>query len=243
MLEISDLEFAYSTGGFQLHIPELTIESGCCVAVTGPSGSGKTTLLNLFAGILQPDAGQVSVADKLVSGMTESGRRDFRLRNIGLIFQDFRLIEYLNVFDNVLLSYRVSGALKLTQQVRDRAVLLIDKVGLSQHIKKSVTHLSQGERQRVAICRALLTEPNILLADEPTGNLDPESSDSILNLLLGYVRASVEDDSRPAKTLVMVTHDHSLLGRFDRVVSFEEFLTKATETTAIASASEGAPHS
>ena len=224
MLEISNLNFAYPSGEFRLHIPQLKIEPGQTVAVTGPSGSGKTTLLNLIAGILMPQEGSIKVAGQTITTLPESSRRGFRLSNVGLIFQDFRLIDYLSVLDNVLLPYRVNTVLSLTRQVRDKASQLVNQVGLGHHIRKSVTQLSQGERQRVAICRALLTDPSLLLADEPTGNLDPKSSDNILKLLLDYIHLSTDEPSNPSRTLIMVTHDHSLLSHFDQVIPFERFL-------------------
>ena len=147
-----------------------------------------------------------------------------------MVFQDFELIEYLSVLDNVLLPCRI-GRLPLDEAARERAKHLLDVVGMTQHARKSVTRLSQGERQRVAICRGLLTKPPLLLADEPTGNLDPITSDRILDLLLHTVR---EEKS----TLIMVTHDHSLLHRFDRTLDFNEFLTPTA--TADSTSADGA---
>ncbi len=174
-------------------------------------------MLHLIAGILKPTSGDIRLGEVSLSSMTEFERRRFRLQSIGLIFQDFELIEYLNVLDNVLLPCRIGNVLELSTSTRQRAQELLDQVGLQQHHKKSVTRLSQGERQRVAICRAMLANPPLLLADEPTGNLDPVTSSQILDLLLHSVR---EQNT----TLVMVTHDHSLLNQFDSTVDFAQFL-------------------
>ena len=218
MISTSELKFSYPHSDFHLVIDQLTVAAGCATAVVGPSGSGKTTLLHLLAGILRPDTGQIVVGDTPVHTLSEAARRQFRLRQVGLVFQDFELIEYLNVLDNVLLPCRI-GHLPLNAAARERAELLLERVGLSGHRRKSVTRLSQGERQRVAICRALLSQPPLLLADEPTGNLDPETSGHIMRLLLDTVREA-------GATLVMVTHDHSLLQQFDRTVDFAQFLSK-----------------
>jgi putative ABC transport system ATP-binding protein len=227
MIEIQDLQFRYPVGDFGLHVPALKIDSGCTAAIIGPSGSGKTTLLNILAGIIPVEQGSIQIDGTELTSLTDAQRRAFRLQNVGMIFQDFQLIEYLSVLDNVLLPCRISNALPLTAEIRDRAIDLIDQVGLSNHTRKSVTRLSQGERQRVAICRALLSEPSLLLADEPTGNLDPMTSERIMQLLVSQIHPGVDADSDQTtqRTLVMVTHDHSLLNHLDRTIQFEEFLT------------------
>ncbi len=187
------------------------------MAVIGPSGSGKTTLLNLVAGILVPEQGTVHCAGSEVSAMSDAARRDFRISDIGFVFQDFELLDYLNVLDNVLHPYRITGALKLTIAVRERAGNLLREMGLGAKLTRSVERLSQGEKQRVAICRALLPSPRLVLADEATGNLDPRNKGHILDLLFD----AVQDHG---STLLAVTHDHELLPRFDRTVDFNDFL-------------------
>ncbi len=213
---IRDLRFRYGEGDFRLHVPQLSVKDGEALAVIGPSGSGKTTLLHLIAGIAVPQSGEVVTGGVEVSRLADPARRDFRVRNVGLVFQEFELLEYLNVRDNVLLPYRIHPALRLDSEVRERAGRLADEVGIGMLLDRYVTRLSQGERQRVAICRALVTEPAILLADEPTGNLDPESKERVLDILFACVR-------RTGATLVAVTHDHDVLPRFDRVVDFKSF--------------------
>lgn len=225
MIEIAKLSFRYPRSFFELQIDSLRVESAAATAVVGPSGSGKTTLLHLIGGILSPDSGSITVDGTDLTALTDSARRSFRLTNIGMVFQNFELIEYLNVLDNVLLPCRISKDLPLSSELRDRASGLLQSVALERHARKPVTKLSQGERQRVAICRALLTKPGLILADEPTGNLDPLTSEQILKLLLEAVRAE-------GATLVMVTHDHSLLQHFSQKVDFAQFLTAPAEEPA-----------
>ena len=216
MISIQNLEFYYRTGEFCLHIPEFDVSEGEKVAVIGPSGSGKTTLLNLIAGIMTPLHGTVGVDDTHVSALGDRERRDFRVSNIGFVFQDFELLDYLNVFDNVLHPYRITGALKLDKEVRARAEALTQDMGIGDKLKRNPNDLSHGEKQRVAICRALLPQPRLILADEATGNLDPDNKTLILDLLFSAV-------SDHDATLLAVTHDHDLLKRFDRIVDFNEF--------------------
>jgi putative ABC transport system ATP-binding protein len=219
MISIQNLEFYYRAGEFRLHIPEFNVSGGEKVAVIGPSGSGKTTLLNLVAGIITPLFGAVNVGDVSVSKLSDAGRRDFRVSNIGFVFQDFELLDYLNVLDNILHPYRITGALKLDKAVRARAEILTQDMGIGDKLKRTPNDLSHGEKQRVAICRALLPRPKLILADEATGNLDPDNKSLILDLLFSAV-------SDHDATLLAVTHDHELLKRFDRVVDFQEFQNK-----------------
>lgn len=216
MIDIRDLAFSYPKSNFRLHINSLTADPKSTVAIVGPSGSGKTTLLNLIAGVLAPESGSILVEGNDVAAMSDRQRREFRLQNVGMVFQNFELVDYLNVVDNVLLPYRI-GNLSPSKADRVRATELLDQCGLSQHVRKPVTQLSQGECQRVAICRALLAKPSLVLADEPTGNLDPDTSGHVLQLLMDAVSAT-------DATLMLVTHDHSLLENFDAVVDFSRFL-------------------
>jgi putative ABC transport system ATP-binding protein len=216
MIRISQLEFRYREGDFTLRVPELSVERGSTVAIIGPSGSGKTTLLHLMAGIDVASSGQVSIDGIELSELGSSSRRDFRIRTIGLVFQEFELLEYLTVLDNVLLPYRISPALTLDRKVRQRAITLAGRVGIGDKVGRLARRLSHGERQRAAICRAVLPAPKILLADEPTGNLDPSNKDRVLDIFFEYAR---ETDT----TLIAVTHDRDLLDRFDRVIDFKVF--------------------
>jgi putative ABC transport system ATP-binding protein len=216
MIDIRALDFAYPGSGFRLHIPSFALRDGERLAVIGPSGSGKTTLLNLVSGIITPQRGQVRAAGTDLGTLSDARRRAFRIRNVGFVFQDFELLDYLDVLDNILHPYRITGALRLDRTVRARARRLADDLGVGDKLARHPSHLSQGERQRVAICRALLPEPGLLLADEATGNLDPDNKGRILDLLFDSV------DARGA-ALLAVTHDHELLPRFNRVVDFGDF--------------------
>jgi len=219
MIHIDSLIFYYPSGGFRLEIPAFTVPRCQKIAAIGPSGSGKTTLLNLIAGILTPIQGTVTIDEVKVSELNDSGRRAFRISTIGFVFQDFELLDYLNVMDNILHPYRITRALALNKEVRARAIALAQEMGIGDKLKRPANDLSQGEKQRAAICRALLPQPKFILADEATGNLDPDNKTLILDLLF----RSVEDHDA---TLLAVTHDHELLKRFDRVVDFQDFRSR-----------------
>lgn len=211
MIELSDITFAYPSSGFTLKSETLSIAHGEKVAVIGPSGSGKTTLLHLIAGILVPTAGRVRVGGACISAMTDAARRRLRLANMGMVFQGIELIDYLSAYENVLLPYRINQGLSLDANAKQRASELLERVGLRQQSGHTVSDLSQGERQRVGICRALVAQPSVILADEPTSSLDDDTAASALDLLMQLV-----DES--GATLVILTHDKTLLPRFDRVV-------------------------
>jgi ABC-type lipoprotein export system ATPase subunit len=183
-------------------------------------------MLDLVAGYRIPNAGVVKVNGEEISRLRDKERRDFRIRNIGLVFQEFELIEYLSVLDNILLPYRITPSLRLHPGVWDRAVSLAREVGISDKLRRNVNRLSQGERQRVAVCRALLPEPALLLCDEPTGNLDPTNKEHVMDIIFDYA-------SRNSTTLVVVTHDHDLLPRFGRVIDFKEFASFTPPTSDI----------
>ena len=216
MIDINQLEFSYPTGDFFLNIPEFSVEKNEKVAVIGPSGTGKTTLLNLIAGIIVSNQGSISVNDTSVNQLNDAKRRQFRITHIGFVFQDFELLDYLNVYDNILHPYRITDALNLESSVKQRARLMAQEMGIGDKLERGSTDLSQGEKQRAAICRALLPQPKLILADEATGNLDPENKTRILDLLFRSVK---EHDT----TLLAVTHDYELLERFDRVFDFKDF--------------------
>jgi putative ABC transport system ATP-binding protein len=216
MISISNLQFHYPSGDFRLAVPNLTIGDGETVAFVGPSGSGKTTLLNVIAGILPPGEGSITTAGSAIQTMSDGARRAFRIKNIGLVFQEFELLEYLSVLDNVLLPYRISPALELTGAVRERAEALVEEVGMGDLLNRYPERLSQGERQRVAVCRAVLPQPGLILADEPTGNLDPANKAKVLDILFRFAASQ-------RSTLVAVTHDHDLLDRFDRAIDFKTY--------------------
>jgi putative ABC transport system ATP-binding protein len=216
MINIRDLCFSYRHDGFGLQVDALSIAEGERVAWTGPSGSGKTTLLHLVAGITMPAAGQVESCGTLLTSLPDAARRDFRIAHVGLVFQDFALLDYLSVGDNILLPYRINRSLRLDGAVRARAEQLAAEVGLGQLLSRRPTQLSQGERQRVAVCRALIANPKLILADEPTANLDAGNAACVLDILDAYA-------TKQSATLVVVTHDRDVLSRFDDTIDIAAF--------------------
>jgi putative ABC transport system ATP-binding protein len=215
MIRVQDLVFGYPHDGFELRTHGLEVAPGESAALVGPSGCGKTTLLHLMAGILTPSSGSVLVDDVEVSKLGHEDRQDFRALRLGLVFQEFELLEYLDVLHNVLLPYRVSPALSLDDETQQRASQLIAQVGLADKMHSFPTQLSQGERQRVAVCRSLVTQPKVLFGDEPTANLDADNRDHVMHTLFRYA----EEQQAP---LVVVTHDQELRERFDTVLDIRE---------------------
>jgi len=222
LISLQQIDFRYPGSDFRLQVPQLTVAGGECVAIIGASGSGKTTLLDLIAGIRQPNSGRITVADTELASLPDRSRREFRLQHIGLIFQAFELLEYLTVRENLLLPYRLSSVAPMPADRSARLSTLADAMGIANRLQRYPEQLSQGERQRAAICRALITLPQLILADEPTGNLDPDNKQRVLDLLLQQVKI------RQA-TLVMVTHDQDLLAPFDRVIDMRDFAPDAAK--------------
>lgn len=216
MISLDSIFFSYPASDFKLHIDHLSFDRGSKTAIIGTSGYGKTTMLNLIAGIILPEKGHVTIDKHEIHDLSDSSRRNFRIQNIGFIFQDFKLIPYLNVRDNILLPYRINNVIKIKKNTRDQVKEIAEEVGILDKLKKRPSELSQGEKQRVAICRALLHQPSIILADEPTGNLDPENKHKIMDILFSYV-------DRFNSTLITVTHDHEMLDGFEHVVDFKKF--------------------
>jgi ABC-type lipoprotein export system ATPase subunit len=217
MIEVKNLKFSYGDDQFRIEIPELLINEGEKIGLIGPSGTGKTTLLNLLSGILTPSSGQIRIGDLDLTTFGFEDRQDFRMVKMGLVFQEFELLDYLSVLDNILLSYRVTPIHDLKSEVISRAMQLASEVGLSDKLKRYPNKLSQGERQRVAVCRALLTEPAYLFGDEPTGNLDPKNRDHVMEILFEYC-------DKTKAPLLVVTHDAELVERFDRKIDVREYI-------------------
>ena len=234
MIDISHLDFSYGQGTFRLSIEQFSVAAGERLAVIGPSGSGKTTLLHLVAGILVPEKGTIRVNGCELGELGDAARRAFRIAKIGLVFQEFELLDYLTVLDNILLPYRITNALTLVRDVRQRAMDLAERLGVGDKLGRRPSQLSHGERQRVSICRALIAGPRLVLADEPTGNLDPDNKQRVVDLLHTYAE---ENDVG----LLMVTHDHGLLNRFQRVVDFAELDSQTTGQLKPASTIEAIP--
>ncbi len=219
MIQARNITFRYPASSFRLAIDELAVAPAEKLAIVGPSGSGKTTLLNLMAGILIPDHGEISIAGTPASSLNDRDRRNLRASKIGMVFQQFELLDYLTVIENIRLPFRINPSTQDPQHKNenDSANELLESVGLASFANRYPAQLSRGEQQRVAICRALITQPQLILADEPTGNLDPGNKRNIMELLFR------ETESRN-QTLIVVTHDQSLLNDFDRVIDFETFL-------------------
>lgn len=211
LIHISDLHFNYPTGSFSLDVPSLTLEARTSLALTGPSGCGKSTLANLMAGILLPVSGTVAVAGTDISSLNDTARRAFRIAHIGILFQDFGLLDYLTALDNILLPFHINPAQPLTAEARDRARSLASSLGIDGLLDKKPDQLSGGERQRVALARALVTSPELLIADEPTGNLDPANARKTTDLLLS---TSLDHDT----TLLTITHDPTVAAAHSRTL-------------------------
>ena len=210
-VQIRHLEFRYPGSDFQLRVPDLSIAAGERVALTGSSGCGKTTLAHLAVGIQVPDKGEIFIDQTPVHQLNDTRRRALRAARIGFIFQEFELLDYLRVEENILLPYLINAALRLDQTAKARAIDLATSLGIADKLKRKPTELSQGEKQRVAICRALINQPGIVIADEPTGNLDQENAALVMDMIQTHVAAH-------QATLIMITHDRSLLPRFDREI-------------------------
>ena len=188
----------------------LAIGRGETVAVIGASGAGKSTLLALLAGLDEPSAGQVWLADHELSAMDEDGRAAVRARHVGFVFQAFHLIPSLTAIENVMLPLELAGR----RDARAAAADVMQRVGLAERARHYPRQLSGGEQQRVAIARAFVTRPDVLFADEPTGNLDTATGERIVDLLFDL-------NSVAGTTLVLVTHDRALAARCTRIVRLD----------------------
>jgi putative ABC transport system ATP-binding protein len=197
------------------------ILAGESVAVVGPSGAGKSTLLALLAGLDLPSSGQVILNGSNLSELDEDGRAHVRADSVGFVFQSFHLVPSLNALENVMLPLELAGQDEARKTARD----IIGKVGLSERWSHYPAQLSGGEKQRVAIARAFATEPAVLFADEPTGNLDSRTGANIMELMFELNRSS-------ATTLVLVTHDSGLAERCDRILELDAGLLKRDARTA-----------
>ena len=190
----------------------LSIETGTTVALTGPSGSGKSTLLNLISGIDDVSSGSIIINDQMINDLSQNELCNFRNQNIGMIFQFFNLINDLTVIENISLPLLMRGINK--KSIMKTVGNLIDSIGLRDRASYTTNLLSGGEAQRVAIARALVTKPSIILADEPTGNLDKKNTTNIIDILIQLCKEN-------KSTLIMVTHDNDLLTKFDKTYTIE----------------------
>ena len=218
-IALEDVTFRYpGPEGFRMQIPGFRVDRGRSVAVVGPSGSGKTTLLGMLAGILRPSSGLIQLGQTNLAKLDEGQLRRFRIQQVGQVFQTFELLPYLNIVENVMLPHFIHPAEERRHHARERAMEVLAEVGLSHKIGTRPDRLSQGERQRVAVCRAMINRPALLLADEPTGNLDQHNKQVVVDLLL-------EQAARHGSTVVMVTPDQAHLKPFSEVVEIDSILT------------------
>ena len=200
-----------------LEVPEFSLEAGQQLALRGASGTGKTTFLNCIAGILRPDAGDIELAGQNIAIASESQRDELRAQNIGYIFQTFNLLQGYTCLENVLLGMSFSGPPNIQQ-----ATALLKRVGLADRMDYRPGELSVGQQQRVAVARALANRPNLVLADEPTGNLDPQNAQEALQLIREVCRENTA-------ALLLVSHDQGVLDQFEDCHDLAEINKAAKE--------------
>ncbi len=214
MISLDDVHLAYSAGDTTIPVlkgASLDVEQGQSVAIIGPSGSGKSSLLLVLTGLETPDSGSVVFSGKSLHTLSSDARADIRRDDIGIVFQSFHLIPSLTACENVALPLDIAGS----ESARTQAAELLERVGLGHRAHHYPNAMSGGERQRVAIARALIHKPSLIVADEPTGNLDNQTGDAVADLLF---ELNQENDA----TLLLVTHDPALAARCERQVRLHE---------------------
>ena len=212
MIQFTDVTKSYTEGNTALNGVSLQIEDGEFVFLVGPSGSGKSTIMKIITGELKPTSGQVHVNGY---NLEHIRKRDipYMRRTLGVVFQDFRLIDKMTVYDNVAYAMRVIGAKET--EIKERVPYVLDLVGLTGKERRHPNEMSGGEQQRLAIARALVNNPSTIIADEPTGNLDPARSFELMALL--------QEINNLGTTMLVVTHEKELVERFDkRVIAIDE---------------------
>lgn len=216
LIETKDIKKDYMLGQTVVHAlrgVDLTIDRGEFVAIWGPSGSGKTTLLNLIGAIDEPSSGQLLIEDQDVARLSDNRRTELRNESIGFIFQGFNLIAVLSALENVMLPLQIQG--KSFSVAKDRALSRLNELGLSDFVRHRPDKMSGGQQQRVAIARALVTNPSLVIADEPTANLDSDTSRSIIGLMRSL-------NEKEKTTFIFSTHDQRLLDHVGRLVRLED---------------------
>ena len=214
ILETKHLKKFYGSGNGQVKAVNdisISVEKGEFVAIVGTSGSGKTTLLNLLGGLDYADSGEVIIDGQSLLNMDEEARTVFRRRKIGFIFQNYNLVSMLDVYKNVVLPIRLDG----NKPDRDFVIKVLELLGLTDKIRQRPNQLSGGQQQRVAIARALASKPAIVLADEPTGNLDSKTSQEVIGLLQMSSREFHQ-------TIIMITHNEEIAQMADRIIHIED---------------------
>lgn len=213
ILEVSSISKIYKNASREIHVLEeinFQVEEGASVAIVGPSGSGKTTLLGLCAGLDRPSKGSITLNRILLDRLTEDEMAQIRNQHVGFIFQNFQLIQTLTALENVMIPLELRGV----KTARQQAAALLERVGLGDRTTHYPSQLSGGEQQRVAIARAFSNEPKILFADEPTGNLDEETGQSVEDLLF-------EINQEKGTTLIIVTHDLELAEKTSQIIQLK----------------------
>jgi len=225
ILDVENINKTYKSAGKSLTVLQqinFSIKKGSTVAITGPSGSGKTTLLGLCAGLDQPTSGEIILNGNSLSKKSEDELANIRNQNIGFIFQNFQLMPTLTALENVMVPMELRGE----KNIKNYALELLEKVGLADRANHYPVQLSGGEQQRVSLARAFSNKPGILFADEPTGNLDGETSDKIEKLLF-------ELNVLAGTTLVIVTHNMDLAAKTDRIIKLKSGKIISDETKAL----------
>ena len=213
-IQFDNVSLSYGTKSDAVEVLKsisFSIDSQEVVSIVGPSGSGKTSIIMLASGLETASSGSVKVNGQEIVGLKENQLSEVRRKNIGIVFQSFYLIPNLTAVENVLLSLEANQQFDLEQDAKN----LLDEFGLSHRLHHLPSELSGGEQQRVAIARALINKPKIILADEPTGNLDSANSESMIDLLFDYTKKS-------QTSLVMVTHDNTIANRCDRTIEIRD---------------------
>lgn len=216
IIDLKDVKFAYNIGNPILDIDSIEISKGERVFLHGPSGSGKSTLLNLFSGVLSPQEGSVKILNNEIKELSQSKRDQFRGDHIGFIFQRFNLINYLSIAENISLPCRTSKIRRqnLSSSMDAEITRLVDQLNLKPYVDKTVSKLSVGQQQRVAVARALIGNPEIIIADEPTSSLDDDVTDKFIELLL-------QECNEKQTTVIFVSHDKRLAKHFDREIELK----------------------
>lgn len=222
IIKIDSLRFHWSKkSSFKIYISGFTVKKGEKILLLGESGSGKTTLLSLIAGFLDPLSGEININGKSINSLTSSKKDKFRADNFGIIFQQFNLLPYANIIDNIILPLYFSKRRSIhIKNRRDVAMTLCRRLKLPDDIAETkASSLSVGQQQRVAVARALIGNPPLIIADEPTSSLDTETQEKFLDLMF-------EQIDQNKSTLLMVSHDKSLSRRFDRIINIKDILMR-----------------
>ncbi len=237
MLEARELHKVYHHASEVIHVlrgVDLKVREGEIVVIVGPSGAGKSTLLHILGGLDRPQEGTVTLDGEDLYRMDERRRAAVRNRKIGFVFQFYHLLPEFDALENVMLPAVIAGNARDDSLLRAKGMTLLERVGLKDRSRHKPSELSGGEQQRVAIARAMINSPRVLFCDEPTGNLDVENGQAVIELLIGLNRKN-------RQTLVIVTHDMELAERAHRVLQMRAGLLNEAETTAPAGRLQGGP--